>query len=63
MLVENKVKKGSIMYLDKHRQVKEVVTTDQVARKDRIGYRKLGFRFLLGRTWAGRVMLTTVQRT
>ena len=33
-----------MMYLAKHRQMKEVVTTDQVARKDRLCDRKLGFR-------------------
>ena len=63
MLVEKKAKRGEMMYMEKHRQVKEVVTTDQVVRKDRLDDRKLDFRCLLGRTWARRVMLTTVQKT
>ena len=63
MLVEKKAKRGAMMYMEKHRQVKEVVTTDQVVRKDRLDDRKLDFRCLLGRTWARRVMLTTVQKT
>ena len=63
ILAEKKVKIRRIIYLDNHRQVKEVVTIDQVTRKDRLGDTKLGFRFLLVRTLARRVMLTTVQRT
>ena len=51
-----------MIYLVKHRQVKEVEKTDQVARKDHLGNRKLGFRCLLGRTWVRRVMLIIVQK-
>ena len=63
MLAEKKSKRGAMIYLVEHRQVEEVVTTDQVSRKDRLGYRKLGSRCLLGITWARRVILTTVQIT
>ena len=33
-----------MMYLAKHRQVKEVETTDKVTRKDRLGNWKIGLR-------------------
>ena len=58
MLAENKAKRVAMIYLEKHMQVKEMVATHQVARKDHIGDQKLGFRCLFGITWVRRVMLT-----
>ena len=59
MLEVKKSKRVVMTYLEKHRQVKEVGTTDQLARKDRLGDCKLGFRLFLGITCAKRVMLKT----
>ena len=55
-----KSKRVVMTYLEKHRRVNEVVTTDQVARKDRLGDCKLGFRLFLRITCAKRVMLKTM---
>ena len=63
MLAEKKSKRGSTMYLENHRQVKEAVTKKQLARKDHIGDKNLDFRCLLGRTWARRVIVITIQIT
>ena len=62
-MVEKKAKRGAMMNLEKQSKVKEVVMIDQVASKERRGNRKIGFRLLLGKTWARRFMLTTVQNT
>ena len=62
-MADNKEKRVSMMYLENHRQVNLVVTTDQVVNKEFIVNQKFGLRCLLGRTWSIRVMLTTVQRT
>ena len=60
MLAVKKSKRVVMTYMEKHRRVKEVVTTDQVARKDRLGDCKLGFRFFLGITCAKRFVLKTM---
>ena len=52
-----------MMYLENHRQMKEVMKKNQLASKERLGNQNLGFVCLLVRTWARRVMITTVKKT
>ena len=49
-MADNKEKRVSMMYLENHRQVNLVVTTDQVVNKEFIVNQKFGLRCLLGRT-------------